>query len=807
MGAHDLEPERGIEPGPRPSRGSTEASPALSVALGAPITNRALARALAGAHGAGAPGRGLTPEGALLARLHQRSSAALQRQPQTKPPPRPRDARHPENFHTYEGWLASFSALPTFDSHDEAPKGGAVSFTVLGGLAASKDPKATGPDRPPDPIGRDKTDAFIDHPTDAWVQANLPEELRQTAYRLPSDCADIAVILRHVWLFVHKRKETYGGFVVGYVEGESDLTRSNRVHQDMSGINTPNVPSMVNAYTDLAGKPLRSFDQLESLLHPGDILVWEHHAAPGKPPDPMRPRSGGHTQTIFSITRKDWKITKIVCLQGNQPLPSASGVGKAPGRRIEVRELDSLADLVIVATKTRKEQRLWNFGDGHTTLVVAGPPRSAERPAAGTEGGKTVRHLTDWVPLIGKAEEGNLQGRFEAAMREAQSLIERDLPEGEVLGEARTVAHATRERLADFVAKRAKAKQPADTTVSDGIHAALTEMEKADGSTWPAVVKRLFAAVRRALDGTVAQAGFSDAKPGSINYGERMVGHMRRIPLDGLPAGAEQAIVVVPSKIRTGPDAVDVLLHFHGHNSGYKQAGGMAEGRDISLDQIEQQLESSGRRMIAVLPQGTAKSEFDAFDTDAYLTAVFKKLVDIDVWIAAPKRGTVVMAGHSGGGKAATDLLGAGTAGPLGEVALFDGINGPGELSVVEDWVTKRLDAALARLKVAGVKGDQPKEDAILASLVRFRAYHSGSTKAKPSRTLLDYPGLHATLKQTIAKWFTDNSGELSPYAAGALAQRFQVISTGQTVHDKMVSGQSAPGAKTGALQDALGAL
>jgi len=117
--------------------------------------------------------------------------------------------------------------------------------------------------------------------------------------------------------------------------------------------------------------------------------------------------------------------------------------------------------------------------------------------------------------------------------------------------------------------------------------------------------------------------------------------------------------------------------------------------------------------------------------------------------------------------------------------------------------VTARLDAALGKLKTAK---DKSAEDAILRSVVRFRAYHSGSTKAKATRRKLDYPGLHATLRATIDKWFSDHSAELSANAAAGLRDRFQVISTGQTDHDRMLSGQSRPKSATGALEDALAA-
>ncbi|MGH2896114.1 MAG: hypothetical protein ACRDPM_22995, partial [Solirubrobacteraceae bacterium] len=472
-----------LTPGPGPV-------PPLAT-LGRAIGNRALGRVVRDP--TRLRGRGLTPDGALRLRV-------VARQPQTTvttTTAAPRDAKHPENFATYEEWLGSLGALATFQSHDKAPKGPEASFTVLGDRAASRDPKAPAADRPAPPIGPRASDKFIDHPTDAWVQAKLPAELRETAYRLPADCADIAVILRHVWLFAHGRNERYGGFVVGLLPGEAAGARSRRVLGDIIGIDTPQLPMMVAAYTDSSGKPLRSFAALAPLLHPGDILVWAHHAGPkGAPADPTRPRSGGHSQTIASIERDEHGvITKIVCLQGNQPLPKESGedLRHGPGRRIEVSthdEVFGLSDLTLPATRTRQAERVWDFGDGHTTLVVAGPPRSGgDRPPAKQEGGKTVRRIVDWLPAIARADRTQLEGRFEAAMREAQTMLERGDPVAEVEGEARTVANATRLRLAALDAARVKAKKPPDPSVGEGIRATLKVKRTGLGSTAPAKLK------------------------------------------------------------------------------------------------------------------------------------------------------------------------------------------------------------------------------------------------------------------------------------------------------------------------------
>jgi hypothetical protein len=731
------------------------------------------------------------------------ATAVMQRQVVGAPPVR--TTRQPEQFATYEEWLATFQSLPTFTSEDRDPNAqGPTGFQVIGAKAASKDPKAPGDDHAPQPIGGQPGDKFIDHPTDKWVRDNLPEELRQTAYRLPADCADIAVILRHVWLFAHKRSEHYGGFVVGLVGGETAQVRSARVHRDIQGINTPNVGVMVNPYTDSRGRPLRSIAVLGPLLHPGDILLWAHHEGPhGAAADPTRPRTGGHTQTIVSLTRVGGSVTRITTVQGNEPLPPQSGeaLRHTPGRRIEV-DGDDPRDMPIPPPKgsTKAAEEVWNLhGDGHTTLVIAGPPKSGERPAAKKEHGVTVRHVADWLPSIASAGRDTLEGRFEAAMREALTMAERGDAPALIEGEARSVARAARERLG-ILDSKAK-QQPLDPALHDGMRATLLVLRSGVTSTTPSAAAQVFGAALAAFDGTVAQAGWSKAGPGSVNVGERTVGHIRRIPLEGLPGGATRAIVALPASVTGGPAPVDVLLHFHGRNEGYES------GRDIVIDRVEEQLETSARRMLAILPQGTRKAEFQPFDANTYIRAVLTQLASLAIWTTPAPPGAVVLSGHSGGGKAAMDIVGGGAAQPptgLSEVALFDGINGPEELDVVTGWVRIELDKALGRLRSPGVAGVPDKENQVLGSVVFLRAYHSGSATAKPSRRIVDYPGLHASLRHFIAGWFDDHAGELSPQVATTLQAHFQVITTGQTAHDQIVGGQSTPGAKSNALQDAL---
>ena len=719
--------------------------------------------------------------------------------------PGPRTTQHPENFASYEEWLGTFGSLSHFRADDTTGTTVPTSFEVLGDKPAERDPKKAKPDeRPVETTEPHAGDKFINHPTDKWVRENLPEELRLTAYRLPSDCADIAVILRHVWLFSHKRSEHYGGFVVGFIAGESGKNRSARVRADMRGINTPNVKEMVNPYTDGTGEPLRSIAALGPLLHPGDILVWAHHEGPaGAAADPTRARSGGHTHTIVSITRSGSTVTFIKVLQGNQPLPKVSGedLRFAPGRRIEVSGVVP-RDVMIPPPKGSKKspEPVWTWADGHTTLVAAGPPRSADRPAAHKEHGTTVRHVADWLPAVATASPGTIEGRFEAAMREALAMVEGGAAPATVEGEARSVGRAARQRLDALDAALARAKKPPDPTARDAIRATLEVLRAGTTSTKASAAKQVFTAVSGAFEGTVPQAGWSDAGPSSVNAGERMVGGIRRIPLEGLPGGAPQAVVALPASVTGGKAPLDVLLHFHGQNEGNRA------GRDITVDRVEEQLEATGRRVIAIMPQGTNRAIFAPFDADTYINAVNAKLTMMRVWPFAPPRGKVVISGHSGGGRGATEMItGLAGAPPVGmaEVALFDGITGPMELDGVTGWVRDQLDGALTKLGAPGVAGKTDKEDAILRDVPRLRAYHSGSASARPSRGIMDYPGLHASLRKSIADWFADHGSEMSSRAAGLLRDRFQVIATGSK-HDLVVGGPATPGAKTGALEDAL---
>lgn len=369
--------------------------------------------------------------------------------------------REPESCHSYEEWVGEFSRLPTFQARS--------GHRVIGPAAAPQetatDPSADETLRRP-ALAHDArrywpTDRFIDGPTEAWVNAHLPRHLVRVAYQLPSDCADIAIILRHVWLVAHRRTEVYQGWLVG---AELDNPRSEQVRRLIRGqVSSRNVARIVRPYTGPGGSPIRRFTELERLLHAGDVLVWQHQDWRGRP-------TGGHTQTITEIHRSGDTITQIDVLQGNQPIdrdqarairaqdrtaPSVADLRAAPGRRIEVMGLSGREDLR--GHRLRNLGQVWgwlhNPADPRSkrdVLVAAGPPTTRHQPASrrGRRGEEAVRGLEDWRAEMARAQSlSQLQSFFEAALLEARSLLEGQQEGSLTEAEARDFGRAAGEAL------------------------------------------------------------------------------------------------------------------------------------------------------------------------------------------------------------------------------------------------------------------------------------------------------------------------------------------------------------------------
>ena len=320
--------------------------------------------------------------------------------------------------------------------------------------------------------------------------------------------------------------------------------------------------------------------------------------------------------------------------------------------------------------------------------------------------------------------------------------------------------------------------------------------------------------------GTIATAvdGWTDAPSDGENVAEQTVTGMRRIPIDGLtsvnqnpasdPHAIESAAGRAIASFSTALDiaqAIEILLHLHGFNIGYRQRAATPSNtdpgtvRDKLQDQIEMQVAASGRSMIALLPQGTLHSGFgpgnERFDCSTFITEVLSKLVSLGVLQSVPSISRVVLSAHSGGGGAvATMLLEADQPrlpSSLGALFYFEAINGTGELSAARAWITGQLTADLTALQALGSDDEQA---AYVATSFRFRGFYF----TQDDFYVANYTGLNTS----IDAWFKMNAqalgGTSSPNSV-ALRANYQVIAASPYVgHDKIVGAT---------LQTALAAL
>src|SRR5215210_890326 len=119
---------------------------------------------------------------------------------------------------------------------------------------------------------------------------------------------------------------------------------------------------------------------------------------------------------------------------------------------------------------------------------------------------------------------------------------------------------------------------------------------------------------------------------GKANAGERESSGLRRIPVEGIKGAPSRAIVVLPPAL-ANPKQIDVLLHLHGFTPGY--AGSKPD--DEGVYRIEAQMAAADRDLMAILPQGSANSDFNAgankgFDADRFIGAVFGRLTEEGVF-------------------------------------------------------------------------------------------------------------------------------------------------------------------------------
>jgi len=269
------------------------------------------------------------------------------------------------------------------------------------------------------------------------------------------------------------------------------------------------------------------------------------------------------------------------------------------------------------------------------------------------------------------------------------------------------------------------------------------------------------------------------------NVGKATIGSVDRYPIYGLSVGNQEpntwknpkpehdnswmdkyayekcdkrAIVLIPHGLKPSSKP-DVLFELHGHYIGWREgkktkpAAGAIEGdtRDQSDEAIVQSLPPN---MIAVLPQGTAGSDFGSIDPATYVPEALKM---VEGWEGA-RTGRLLYSAHSGGGGTLDPGLGPGLAdkptakwkarrakrqaareakrpGGLREIALFDAINGTNELASVRGWLWDSVNNDIDNLQ----RQPLAKQKDYLKTVVVFRGYWEKTG---------DYPTLYTNLQK-----------------------------------------------------------
>jgi hypothetical protein len=386
-----------------------------------------------------------------------------------------------------------------------------------------------------------------------------------------------------------------------------------------------------------------------------------------------------------------------------------------------------------------------------------------------------------------------------------------------------------------------------DAATPATLHASLLNLHRRAGNR----------AVARLLQ---RQVGWTDAskKGREWNKREHAVGKIRRIPLEGLSEGLGdnariptlssegakgKAIVLVPEAL-DATKQIEVMVFLHGWTekqsdrpfAGWrtldtKPAGlsdlrrgvdpallpgvpDIAPVRDVALDQIEQQLQESGRKqLVIVLPQGGLTSEFDkksarAFDSKNYISKIKTRLHTEGVWKDdkgnavkdEPDVSRVVMAGHSGAGAALSDAAKAGDI--KGDLVIYDAINGPGERKGFLEWAVRRLEEDLIAIKAAKTDADVLR---YLQGAPKLRGYATGWREGNEDK---GYIVEYMKLDDAIQTWFDASRTELGKWA-GCLRRNYY-FEHHDLLHEELMRGSSAAKERainTGNVLDAINAL
>src|SRR5215207_5026740 len=354
--------------------------------------------------------------------------------------------------------------------------------------------------------------------------------------------------------------------------------------------------------------------------------------------------------------------------------------------------------------------------------------------------------------------------------------------------------------------QRKKGKRPDRTTVQP---ADLLNLQRYAGNQ---AVTGLVRSLQRVggWEGADSRAGKGLA-PGESqtgwNEGEHLVGSIRRIPIDGLVHGLQnasssdggksltneevagkvagaarsepveqkgrgRAIALLPSTVR--PDLpVDVLFHLHGNTehagrdyAGWRQHKDTGAVRDVERDRIAQQIEATkSSQLVGILPMGMNQSQFRAISPDAYIGDAFDRLAELGVWKAAPKTFRVVLSAHSGGGFTVEKMMRGHKRFQLpqnlGMIILFEANNSlknlkKGEQQAFTAWAIGQLNAHLSVLTSS--RSDAEKR-AYLGQATRLRAFFD-------PRKGHSYGAVYRPLRTAVDDWFSTNGSKLGGYLA-----------------------------------------
>lgn len=333
---------------------------------------------------------------------------------------------------------------------------------------------------------------------------------------------------------------------------------------------------------------------------------------------------------------------------------------------------------------------------------------------------------------------------------------------------------------------------------------------------------RLLGAPARSLQRV---GGWHDAARGTINAGETVPDGtgVRRIPVEGIEGGGTvtggsgtdesaaggKAIVVLPEQLPASVDTVDVLLHYHGTNLGYRRPRG-GRPHDVAVDRIEQQIgalnRAGGRPWVAVLPQGWAQ-QFGSGPGGSvpvsYLDNVWKRLGELGAWGGRrpPARGRVALSSHSGGDVPTIGMLGrpghrTDFAAHLDALFLFDTMYTKGNGRSVVSFLNYRLGRDLDALRpiAASTTGGAQQRMIDWIRQHGFRLYGVESSDARHHASF--YHSRFNMVRAAIDAFFADGAtvAVLGP-ATGPVAQAMRAnLQTGYSggEHDRVLGDHDA---------------